>query len=156
MSHYVCVTVTEDVNLEKVRSIMDKYVFEYKDEPEGVDYYQIEDTDKEDDGIMDYYQIGECPYLRFALKSEGIGYIATDMSDEFEIGVDQSGKCDCAKSSDIDFTHTDFGVPYLCFMPDGSYWYWSCSDERNKREWKEVINDAIKNGWYLTVADCHI
>ena len=45
MSHYVCVTVTEDVNLEKVRSIMDKYVFEYKDEPEGVDYYQIEDTD---------------------------------------------------------------------------------------------------------------
>lgn len=89
MSHYVCVTVTEDVNLEKVRSIIDKYVFEYKDEPEGVDYYQIEDTDKEDDGIMDYYQIGECPYLRFALKSEGIGYIATDMSDEFEIGVDQ-------------------------------------------------------------------
>ena len=90
------------------------------------------------------------------MKSEGIGYIATDMSDEFEIGVDQSGKCDCAKSSDIDFTHTDFGVPYLCFMLDGSYWYWSCSDERNKREWKEVINDAIKNGWYLTVADCHI
>ena len=139
MGHYFCVAITEEPKFSSVCNLLNDFLF---------------DNDAEEsDGIFDYYRIGNYPDDRVAVKDGSVGYVVTPYGNDFMIGAD---RCDCARAGDIDWNKTSMKLPYLCFMPDGCYWYWEIADGVAQEQWKETKQQAIKNGWYITVFDCHI
>ena len=139
MSHYFGVVITEEPNLHSVCDILDEFAYD-----NGCGCL---------DGVFDYYMIGEHPDDRIAVRYGGVGYVVSLDKSEFKIG---SNYCDCVRACDADWGSTNMKLPYLCFMPDGCYWKWSKMRSLENEEWAEVKQQAIKNGWYITIFDFHL
>lgn len=102
--------------------------------------------------MFDYYRFNT-EHDTMVLKPDKVGWLVSPMGDKIKIS---GGKCNCAMAEDIDWENTSMKLPYLCFMPDGCYWKWGKRNELESEEWAEVKQQAIKNGWYITIFDFHI